>query len=443
MLARLNTHQRWVPLIAGFAWWGTFHPGFISEDSLITLTDVRSGAISVWLTAWWAYVVKALTLDLHLIPLMTLISVLALEYAVYFWIVTVLPRTPARTIAVLLIALSPIVGGMGIQIRHDVALGAGLLICAAVLTRSWSMPKFSLRDAVPLLLTAPLLAARHNGVPTIAAAAILVLLARRWRQATALLAVAVLGSAITYGATRTSGNSATMDPIQTVEWLMGDISCLLGNGAQPTESEWATLTRIAGRESWPQTRACRVMNPILLERKANATAIVVNYRELVGVWRSLAFRYPMGMIAAHAERVRLFLPPFPPFDVPSFLHSTIVPNDLGLAWTFPSVAERARIVVRAWNAMGVVLANSMIWLVVLIVTAWRQPSWRDRLIPTIVIAVALNLGLLVAAPISEGRYGLVILICGQATALYLVLERVMSVRHRVEQDVDAGGIRVG
>jgi len=443
MLARLTSAERWAPLAAAVAWWATFHPGFISEDSLITLTDIRSGAISVWLTAWWAYVVKALTLDLHLIPLMTLVSVLTLEYAVYFWIVTVFPRTRARAVAVLLMALSPIVGGMGIQIRHDVALGAGLLVCAAVLTRTWSATNFGLREAWPLLLTAPLLATRHNGVPTIAAAAILVLIARRWRHAVALLAVAAVGSAITLAATRMSGNTSTMDPIQTVEWLMGDISCVLSHGAQPTEDEWATLTRIAARDAWPQQRACRVMNPIFLERKANATAIVNNYGDLVGVWRSLALRYPAEMIAAHAERVRLFLPPFPPFDMPSFLHSTIVPNDFGLAWTFPALAERARVVVRAWNAMGVVLANSMIWLLVLIVTAWRRPAWRDRLVPTIAITVALTLGLLIGAPISEGRYGLVILICGQVTALYLVLERALSVRHRVEQDVDAGGVRVG
>lgn len=441
--ARLQHGEPWVPGLAGLLWWAVFHPGFISEDSLINLTDARGPSMSVWFTAWWVYVVDALTLGTHLIPLMTLISVIGLEYAVYFWIVTVFPKTPARAMTVLLMALCPLVGAMGIQIRHDVALGAGLLICAAILTRTWTTRDLGARDYAWLLLAAPLIATRHNGVPTIVAAAVFVLIARRWRHAIALLGVAATASVITIGATRMSGNASTMDPVQTVEWLMGDISCLLSQGAQPTEGEWATLTRIADRAEWPQERACRVMNPILIERHANATAIVGNYGELVGVWRSLTLRYPIGMIAAHAERVRLFLPPVPPFDVPSFLHSTIVPNDFGLEWTFPALAERARVVVRAWNAVGIVLANSMIWLLVLIGIAWRTAPWRDRLIPTIVIALALNLGLLVAAPISEGRYGLLILICGQATALYTILDRVVLVRHRVEQDVDAGGIRVG
>lgn len=420
MIARLVALERWLPLLAGVGWWITFHPGFLSEDSFINLADARSGVISVWFTAWWVYVVDALSIGTRVISLITLVSVIGLQYAVYFWVVTVFPGTPARAVTVLLTALSPLVGAMGIQVRHDVAMGCGLLICAAVLTRTWTAATLGRREYLLLLVTMPLIATRHNGVPTLVAAAVLVLIAgvRRWRQAAALLAVAAGATVITYAATRASANQHSVDPVQTVEWLMGDISCVLSRGAEPTEAEWATLTQIAERAAWPQVDACRVMNPILIERHANQAAVVVNYRAVIGVWGSLARRYPLGMLAAHASRVRLFLPPLPPFEVPSFLHSTIVPNDFGLDWTFPALAERARVVVRAWNALGVVLANSMIWLIVLIVTAWRAPSRRDRLIPTIIIALALNLGLLAAAPISEGRYGMFILICGQAALLH-------------------------
>jgi hypothetical protein len=420
MIARLTAHERWLPLVAALAWWVTFHPGFLSEDSFINLSDARSGAVSVWFTAWWVYVVNALSLGTRVVSLVSLASVIALEYAAYFWMVTVFPRTPARAVAVLLIALSPLVGAMGIQVRHDITLAAGLLICAAVLTRSWTSGPGG-RDYLWLALTMPLIATRHNGVPTIVAAAVLVMLTgvRRWRHAAALLVVAAGASVFTYTATKASGNTDAVDPVQAVEWLMGDISCLLARGGvEPTAGEWHTLTTIAAREAWPQPRACRFMNPIFLERTANPGAVVANYRALIGVWGSLARRYPLEMLAAHAARVRLFLPPLPPVEVISFLHSTIVPNDFGLDWTFPTIAERARVVVRAWNALGFVLANSMIWLIVLVVIAWRKPASRDRLLPTIVIATALNAGLLVAAPISEGRYGLFILICGQSAALY-------------------------
>jgi hypothetical protein len=344
---------------------------------------------------------------------------------VYFWIGSVFPGTRARAVAVLLIAFSPLVGAMGIQIRHDVALASGLLICAAVLTRTWSSPALAFRDYLLLLLAMPLIATRHNGMPTVIAAAILMVIFSRkhWRHAAMLLAVAGGASVITYTATRASSNTAAMDPVQTVEWLMGDISCAVARGVEPTDDEWVTLTKIAVRDAWPQPRACLVMNPMLLGRAVNSTAVVMNYRDLIGVWRSLVVRHPVQMMAAHASRVRLFLPPWPPLEIPSFLHSTVVPNDFGLAWTFPSLAERMRVIVRAWNASGFVLANSMVWLIALLVTAWLMPAWRDRLSPTIFIGTALNLGLLVAAPISEGRYGLFILVSGQATVLYVLLSR--------------------
>src|SRR6188474_3305176 len=99
MIAWLTARERWQPGLAGLAWWSIFHPGFISEDSVIHLLDIRTGSYSVWFTAWWVYVVDALTLGGRVIPLMTLVSVLALEYAVYFWIQSVFPKTPARAIA--------------------------------------------------------------------------------------------------------------------------------------------------------------------------------------------------------------------------------------------------------------------------------------------------------------------------------------------------------
>jgi hypothetical protein len=433
MIARLMAHERWLPALAALAWWLTFYPGLISDDSLINLGEARSGSISVWFTAWWVYVIDMLSIGTRAIPLLTLLSVLGLEYAVYLWIVTVFPRGPARALTVLIIGLTPLVGAMGIQVRHDACMNAGLLLAAVVLTRTWSQRRFTVADIAMLVLIAPLIATRHNGMPTILATAVVCALARRWRQAGALLAVAAGAAVITLGATRAAGHTGSAHPMQTVEWLMGDISCALSRGVEPAPAEWATLARIADPGEWPLARACHVMNPLHNVPSFKQTAVEPNYRDLVGVWLSLLRRHPAGIIGAHATRVRLFLPPFvtgmPDRWVESFLHSTILPNDFGLQWAWPSIAERARQVVRLWNAAGFVLANSALWLIVLIVAAWHPPSprgfggTRTALTPTIIIAMCLNLGLLAVAPISEGRYGLFILICGQATAVYWALER--------------------
>lgn len=428
MTARLMAHERWLPAIAAVAWWVTFYPGFFGDDSLINLGEARSGSISVWFTAWWVYVIDALSLDTRAIPLMTLLSVLGLEYAVYLWIATVFPAGRARAITVAIIAFTPLVGAIGIQVRHDVTMTAGLLIAAAVLARSWSKNHFTAGDVALLALTAPLIATRHNGLPTIVATAAGCAILRRWRHAGALAAVAAGAALITYGATRAAGHSASVHPMQTVEWLMSDISCALATpGVELTAVEWAVLTRIAERSDWPNERACYVMNPLHTARSFSVPAVVNNYRDLTGVWLSLARRYPARMMAAHATRVRLFLPPFatgmPDTVIISFLHSTILPNDFGLQFAVPAIAEPARVVVKAWNAASFVLGNSALWLIVLAVAAWRRHDLRPGLLPAIIIAVSLNVGLLIAAPISEGRYGMFILIGGQATALFWALER--------------------
>lgn len=426
-MAWLTARERWLPAAAGLAWWLTFYPGFFGDDSFINLGEARSGSISVWFTVWWVYVVDALSLGTRAVPLLTLLSVLSLEYACYAWIATVFPPGRARTLTVLIVALTPLVGATGIQVRHDVTMTAGLLLAAVVLTRTWSTRRFSAVDLALLALAAPLVATRHNGMPTILATAVACAWLRRWRQTGALIAVAAAAGVITLAATRAAGHSGSVHPMQTVEWLMADISCALGKGLEPTPAEWATLSRIADPADWPQPRACHVMNPLHRAATFKAMAIEPNYGELVKVWLALVRRDPMRMITAHATRVRLFLPPLasglPGTFVESFLHSTIIPNDFGLQWAWPSIADRARIVVRLWNAAGLLLANSALWLIVLLLAAWRRRDPRLPLTPTIIIAVMLNLGLLAAAPISEGRYGLFMLICGQTTALFLGLER--------------------
>lgn len=428
MSSWLVASERWLPGVAGLAWWITFYPGFFGDDSLISLTEARSGAISVWFTAWWIYVVDALSLGTRAIPLLTLAGILTLEYSAYLWVAAVFPKSPARAVTVVLLALSPLVGAMGIQVRHDAFMTAGLLLCATVLTRTWSPGhRFTRLDLAMLALAMPLVATRHNGLPTVAVSAVIVMAwsprAPWWRQTLALFAVAAGAAVITYGATRASGNTDSVHPHQTVEWLMADISCALSKGAQPTADEWSVLGRIAPLADWPQQRACRAMNPMALAPEFNQVAVEENYRPLIDVWLSLTRRYPGIMTAAHASRVRLFLPPLVTGMpvVENFLHSTIMSNDFGLEWAFPALATRARTVVRAWNALGFILANASIWLLVLVVAARRLPEAHSKLTPTIVMAVVLLLGLLVAAPISEGRYGLFILICGQATAAFCII----------------------
>ena len=426
MIAWLTSRERWLPAITAAAWWVTFYPGFFGEDGLQNLADARSRNVTVGFTAWWMFILDAVTLNTRAIPLVTLLCVVGLSYATYFWMITVFPRGRARAIAVLVICATPLVGAIGIQGRNDAAMTAGLLIAAAVLARTWSSDRLSRADVVLLMAVPPLIATRHNGMPTIVAAAIGCALAKRWRHAGALGAVAIATTTITFMATRAAGAPSSIDPVLAVEWMSLDISCVLSMpGVEPAPAEWLTLEKIAARDDWPQRRACFGLREAT--RPFSVAGVQENRAQLIGVGRSLAARYPAKMTLAHARRVRLFLPPLisgmPDSFIVPFLHSTIWTNDLGLRWAWPGVAERARVVVRAWNAGGYLIANTAVWLIVLALVAWRRSDLRPALIPALIIGVCMNLGLVAVAPVSEGRYGVFILICGQAAGLFAIVSR--------------------
>ncbi len=266
---------------------------------------------------------------------------------------------------------------------------------------------------------------------TLIAAAVLgliVLRPQRVRFALTLGAVAAGVFVVTLSATRAAGREHSIDPVQAVEWMMADVSCMVTDPTvELTDAQWRNLEPIASRADWKQPVACRFVSPLLIAPTFQPAQVEPNTRGLMRTWSALALRYPLKMTVVHLRRVNLFLPPFvggaPEQLQTPFLHSTILPNDFGLQWAFPRVAETARLPVRAWNAMRAVLANAALWLLALLLIAWRRRDLRARLLPTIVVCIALEAGLLVTAPISEGRYGLLILVTGQLTALYLLLER--------------------
>ncbi len=103
-------------------------PGSSAKTRLINLTEARGGPISVWFTAWWIYIVKAVTLGTTAIPVLTLFNVLLLAYATRRWAAACLPARPGQDGASTLVCASPLVGALGIQLSHDAAAAAGLLL---------------------------------------------------------------------------------------------------------------------------------------------------------------------------------------------------------------------------------------------------------------------------------------------------------------------------
>jgi hypothetical protein len=423
--------EPWFPLLIGVAWWVAMYPGLFGEDSLINLTEARNGPVTVWFTAWWTYFIRFVTFGTRAIPLLTLFGVLTLTFAVRSWAAACLPTGASRALAVCLVCASPLVGALGIQVRHDIEMTAGLLLCAAVVGRAGDPSWPRIVDVLVLTSAVALIATRHNGVAVVVGAAVgcfLIPGSRMLRQGVLLLTVAGAVLAGTLVATRIAGHREIADRLGAVEWAITDISCLLSkDDVRVSADDWAYLTTVASRADWPQPNACRFMDKELFAATSFTPATVrADPAALLRVWLALALENPWQMLRAHAERVRLFLPPFvaglPRPDNLPFIHSTILPNDFELEWTFPRVAGAVRLIARVWNAMAIVIANAGLWLIALVVSAKALGARGRALRLTIYLAVALEIGVLVAAPMSEGRYGLFILITGQVAALTTLFE---------------------
>ncbi|MDP3716173.1 MAG: hypothetical protein Q8T13_00215 [Acidobacteriota bacterium] len=428
---RIVAAEPWLAIVVGVVWWAAMYPGLFGEDSLITLTEARDGPVTAWFTAWWVILIDLITMGTRAIPLLTLAGVVVLAWSTEQWAAATFPAGPARAWAVVFICATPLVGALGIQVRHDAWMTAGLLLCVAVLVRTGGrLDRFRAADYGQLALAMLLIPTRHNGLVTLILAAIgglWVFGHSRMRYLAVLTTVALGVLGVTQAATRSAGLPHSVDPAQAVEWLMADVSCLLTqDGVVPTADEWATLETIASRTDWPQPRACNFVSPLFIAPTFRIAQVEPNIGRLIRTWLTLGLRYPVRMTLVHLRRVSLFLPPFivglQDQAYTPFIHSTILPNDFGLTWAFPSAANLARQPARAWNALRLVLANSAVWLVLIALAAWKLRGLRHQLLPTVVMAAALNMGLVATAPISEGRYGLFILICGQVTLVYWWLE---------------------
>lgn len=419
-----------LPFLAALLWWVAMYPGLLAEDSFYHLQEASSGDITVWFTAWWTYLVAWLSLGTAVVGLVTLAGVLILAWAVRSWMWATFPPGPPRAWTMLAICLSPVVGAMGIQVRHDGWMTAGLLLWTAVVVRTRGLAIVTRGDVLALTASAALMATRHNGLPAVLLAgvgALLLFREHRVRFAIGLAAVATVSTALTTAATRAAGQPYTVDPAQTVEWAMADVSCLISQGVEPTEREWAVLERIAHRRDWPQSRACRYVNPLQFAPSFRYAHAEGQVGAMLATWGRLALREPMRMADVHAKRIALFLPPFltgtPDSASIKFVHASIIPNDRGLAWRFPRAAATMQLSIRLWNRYRVWLANAALWLLAM-AAVWRLSLAELPLGMTLLVSGALWLGLIATAPVSEGRYGLFILICGHATVTYWVLARI-------------------
>ena len=411
--------------IVAVIWWAVFFPGFYSSDSFAAVNMAKSGDLVNSYTASWAIYVRVFSLFGNFIGLLTLLNALILVYAVTRFSYALLSKKTAA-ISSFVLTLTPLVAGMGITLWHDILMTAGLLLLAAFFTLFRQGENYAKSDFYSLLVPgAVLLSFRPNGLPTFLVFAVLTFVFIRRKTLIRPLALVL---AITAGTT--IFNSLVVvgeDPINThyaQEWMRNDISCYAASAAGAGWVE-KNMPGVGTTQSWASVEACTFLNKYELAQSDREKS----YAVVPAAWRKLALSDPAFVLKTHFDR-NYYVVPLPINGLPSipFLHSTIETAGLGIEWAMPSVAEKARVIMRVGNALRPILAYAGMWLLLVLgaVIFLKRKEW----LPTFLMGFSLLGILFVFAPIPDGRYALFVLLAGQLLLLGAIVDGIERLRNR-------------
>jgi hypothetical protein len=264
---------------------------------------------------------------------------------------------------------------------------------------------------------------RPNGLPTIAVFAALYAVfiflknkSQFFQTVKLLAAVFVLSATITVIASNLILGLSPVNNYFAQEWMRNDISCYAQSDPGKGFVE-ENIPGIGSTNSWQSSPACTFLNTATVSGDEKVAA----QKFIPSAWLSLLKEDPIFVLSTHAQR-NAYLIPIPIFGIPTepFLHSTIEFKDQGIEWAFPSIAEKARVPMRAWNAARGLTGWAGLWGLVLIclTVAGRK---RNLVSPT-AMSVTLMAIIFVVAPIPDGRYVLFVLIAGQLALLGNIVE---------------------
>jgi len=409
-------------LIIGLIWWLIFKPGFFSGDSFAAVNMARTGDLSNSFTASWAIYVRIFSLFGNSISLLTLINVSVLIYATTRAIFSLLPDKKA-SITSNLLTLTPLISGMGITLWHDIPMTSGVLLLTAAFIQLAKKPQDMRRILLQSLLPGSVLITfRPNGLPTLVLFAICYLAYSRKSALVKPIAVSiVISTLVTLTGSYLVLRQGPINSYYGQFWMQYDISCFAATveGKDFVENNLP----VADTETWASSAACGFIG----KSKLSSEQINESTKYVPRAWLKLMIEHPIFILKTHLQRNEYVVPFFigKPQQVP-FLHSTIEIANNGIQWANPELAEKARVVMRAWNAARSLVAFSGLWLLLL----WMQVlifKRKEWLIPGI-MSLSLSLILFVFAPIPDGRYSLYVLICGEICLISLLFNGLEKLR---------------
>jgi hypothetical protein len=409
--------------IIQFFWWVIFFPGFYSADSFSAVSQAQSGDLKLYGGVSWALYIRFFSLLGNAIPLLTLISGLALTYSVTCLAYSVSRRKIAAVSSILMVS-TPVVYAMGITLWHDIPFTAGLILVSAFFVAKLNTRcEFTNRFWILLFPGSVLLTFRPNGLPTLIIFAVIFFLLNKSKKILLeLISAITVASVISVGFSYLFFHQPPINSVFAQEFMREDISCYasLEKGKGFVEEYLPGISNSAG---WSSPEACTFISKSNLTPDEKVQAVGL----LPRVWIQLVLDDPKFVLETHLKR-HAYLLPIPLYGIPvePFIQSNIEFTDREISWAFPEIAEKARVLPRLWNASRGFFGWAGMWFMVLICLALRRT--KPELVPLIVMSFSLLLILFIVAPIPDGRYALFVLIAGQLCLIGKTIEIVPALK---------------
>ena len=392
--------------------WLIFFPGFFSGDSFGAVAMAQTGEFTNSGTASWALYVRIFSLFGNAISLLTLLGGSFLVFSATQFAYSIFVKSTA-SLASFLMSLTPLIWGMGITLWHDILMTSGLLLVTSFMIRIYLNVKITTTDVTSkLILGSVLVSFRPNGLPVLVVFSILLFVLIHKGDILKSLFVAI--SVTTLTTLIASNLILGMSPINDYfaqEWMRNDISCF-ANTPQGAGFVERNIPGVGNTETWKSEAACTFLNraSVTSEDKIRAQDFVPN------AWANLLKQEPLFVLDTHLKRNSYLVPlPLNGLPKPPLLHSNIEFKDQGIAWAFPSVAEKARAPMRLWNLLRSFTGWAGLWSAITLVLLVRF-KWRELLVPFL-MSLSLIGVLFIFSPIPDGRYALFALIVGQLALL--------------------------
>lgn len=305
-------------------WYVSLFPGRLDSDGSSALLMLAEGKSTNWWTATYFWFLKVTTLNGSVIFITSLILLISLNYALYYFIWSLPLSYNRKSLTLFILCSTPLFGNFGVNISHDVFTSSGILLLTGYIVRLIQDNEFPPSRYSSLIPATLFLSNSITGIGILVAfSCTLVLLFRKYIT---VVIVTLLASFIFLSTS--AGISKTPIDMSMLP-LLADIKCVVQHPlVELSETQKEVLFQLEQKQIWSRPKTCSSIDAALSDFE-NLEVSKLDKKTILKTYFELTREYPEIIIQAHLQRASIALPP-PFFSGPRNMTDRNTENPIGL-----------------------------------------------------------------------------------------------------------------